>query len=219
MPGKKQPHRVVLCDDDRWVRQGLRSLLNECPDFDVAAEFENAPDLLEFLALATEQLDLVIIDLEFSGRIVLPVLETLVADGRRVVVFSAHDEFAHEVVEHGVAGYVSKLAGDAALLAAARCACRGYFSLFLPQAMRPRLNPPQKPEAVDEQELGLDFSSRELAVLTLMAGGAINREIAQSLCISPKTVESYRTRLSKKTGLSRRTELVRYAIQHGLVAP
>lgn len=214
--------RIVIADDHAILRAGLRSLLNVQPDMDVVAE---ATDGNEAVDRATEHKpDVLLLDLS------MPKAGGLSAIGRvregspktRILVLTMHDDQAYlrSVLEAGGAGYLVKRAADTELLAAIRAVHEGgsYIDVSLGSAELKRVyGATSKGEEASDVPPVSVLSDRERQVLELVAMGHTHKEIAHSLSVSVKTVETYRLRLSEKLGLRSRAELVRYAINLGLM--
>src|SRR5574341_319597 len=134
----------------------------------------------------------------------------------KVLILSMHDDrgYLRQVLRAGASGYVLKKAADTELLAAIQAAARGEVFLdpglakvLVDEVMGPQATPDDAPP----------LSGRERDVLRLVAHGHTNQQVADRLCISVKSVETYKARLMEKLGLKGRAELVRYALQHGLL--
>ena len=176
-------------------------------------------------AVAALRPDVVVLDLSMPRLAGLPALQTLVEQqpAVRVLVLTMHEEpeTARRVLEAGGRGFVVKRAVDVELIAAIRAVHRGeiylHSSLTGPlldvgRSGREAGGPPADP--------GLEsLSRREQEVLRLLSRGHTNQEIADRIFLSVKTVETYRARLVEKLGLRSRADLVRYALDHGLLAP
>jgi DNA-binding NarL/FixJ family response regulator len=208
--------RVLLVDDHRILREGLRSLLERQPDIKVVGEAGDGLEALRKVALL--QPDVVVMDIAMPG------MDGLEATARikkehpqvRVLALTQYDEeqFIVPLLRAGASGYVLKRAGRKEVLQAIRqVAEEGAF--LPPQAARQILKAMQEPQEEPEPRL----TPREAEVLRLVAQGKTNREIAALLGISPKTVSVHRSNLMAKLGLHSSTDLVRYAIRKGLVAP
>lgn len=202
--------RILIADDHRVVRTGLRLLLETRPDLKVVGEASSGPQALE-LAMA-ERPDLVILDLAMPGGSGLEILEAL-THWSRVLVLTMHDDVAYvrQVMRTGGAGYVLKEAADVELLAAVDAVAAGETYIY--PTLAARLLETDEVKAVQSVSL----SPRESEVLRLIALGHTNQEIAEQLMVGIRTVETYRTRLCEKLGLHTRSELVRYALEKGLV--
>lgn len=210
------PLTVVLADDHVVVRSGLRLLLEAEPAIEVVAE---ADDVTSALAAVREHRpDVLVLDLHMPGEPSLPAIPRLRRDcpGTRVVVLTAQRDpsYAGEALRLGAAGYVPKEAAGNHLLEAILVAGRGEGTYLEPR-LGARLAAARAAAAGAAPEL----TARELDVLRLIARGLTNREIAERLYLSVRTVESHRARIQRKLGRSRRSDLVDYALERGLVEP
>lgn len=212
---KDQPGRggitIVLADDHAVVRSALRMLLESEPDLEVVAEAGNADEATRYVR--GHKPSVLVLDLNMPGP---PSLEAVPAiqeasPQTRIVVLTMQAEtaFARQALQSGVVGYVLKDAAEAELIQAVRLAAEG--KAYLQPAVGARLA--SEPEARDEH----DLSEREAQVLRLIALGHTNAEVAGQLFLSVRTVESHRAHIQRKLGLTTRSELVRYALAHGMV--
>jgi two-component system, NarL family, response regulator NreC len=202
------PLTIVIADDHAVVRQGLRLLLETEEDLAVVGE---ASDLEETLAVLREQRPAVLVlDLHMGRELSLTTLSELRSASRStaVVILTMDDDpaFVQPAWSAGAAGYVLKEASRTELVRAIRTVGRGGRYL----------DPAIGGWALTSAGDGV-LSERELDVLRLLALGHTNSEIARQLHISPRTVETHRANLQSKLGLSGRPELVRYALEHGVI--
>jgi two-component system, NarL family, response regulator NreC len=204
---------IVLADDHVVVRSGLRLLLDQAGGFRVVAEAGNADAALR--SVLGYKPDVLVLDLNMPGEPTS--LEAIprvpeVSPATRVVVLTMQDDpvFAREALRAGAAGYVLKEAADSELVEAVRRAAAGetYLNPRLGAALATATARDAAPD---------DLSHREAEVLRLIALGHTNAEIAQQLYLSVRTVESHRARIGQKLRVSTRAELVRYAIDRGLL--
>lgn len=209
---------ILLVDDHAVLRAGLRLLLDGQPDLRVIGEAE---DVRTAVAQATTlQPDLILLDLSLTGSSGLAAIPALraVAPHSRILVLTMHDDegYVRQALAAGANGYVLKRAADAELIAAIRAVLRGELYIH-PALTRQLLEDllPQTP-ALNPWE---SLSEREREVLLLVARGYTAAEIAEQLNLSPKTVETYRTRGMEKLGLRSRAALVQYALNHNLLTP
>ena len=208
--------RVLIADDHAVLRAGLRLLINGQPDMEVVGEAgDGAEALRQTRALCPDVLTL---DLSMPGGSVIPVIERLKQEcpQTRVLVLTMHDDAAYlrTVLAAGGSGYVVKKAADAELLTAIRTVHRGraFVDFDLNAGTLPGLlDGPSGPAGV--------LSQREREVLELLAQGHTNQVIADRLYLSVKTIETYRTRIADKLGLKTRADLVRYALEMGILSP
>lgn len=210
------PIRIVLADDHQVVRSGLSLLLEAEDDIEVVGEAGDADATLR--AVLGHRPDVLILDLTMPGSLTplqaLPLVRERCAQTATVVLTMQQDpEFAREALRAGALGYVLKEAADTELIEAIRRAAAG----------EPYLNPAlgAKLAATPERETGPpdDLSARELEVLRLIALGHTNAAIGTRLFLSVRTVETHRSHVQQKLGRSTRAELVRYALDHGLLDP
>ena len=213
-----QPARVLLADDHPVVRQGLRSLLDGMPEFTVVAE---AGDGLEALntALRTD-VDLAILDVSMPRMTGVDAARQIRANRPDVTVLmlSMHDseQYLFAALAAGASGYVLKSAADRDLVDACRAALRGEPFLY-PSAVRSLIRDHLRHDG--EGGVPEVLTPRELEIVKLIAEAYSNKEIAELLVISVKTVERHRANILEKLGMSDRVELTRYAIRRGLVEP
>jgi two-component system response regulator NreC len=202
---------VVIADDHAVVRSGLRLVLEAAPGFEVVAEAGDVDAALR--TVLGHKPSVLVLDLNMPGS--RPSLEAIPAvaeasSGTRVVVLTMQDdaEFAREALRAGALGYVLKEAASGELVEAVRRAAAGETYL------NPRLG-----AALAAAPLGPpgDLSAREVEVLRLIALGHTNAEIAEQLHLSVRTVEYHRAHIQQKLGRSSRAELVRYALDNGLL--
>jgi DNA-binding NarL/FixJ family response regulator len=209
---------IVLADDHPIVRQGLRALLEVEPDLHIVGE---AGDGLETVQLVERlQPDVLVVDLMMPGLNGLDVTREV---GQRspqthVIILSmyANDAYVLEALRAGAAAYVLKQSTADELVRAVREATAG----------RRYLSPPLSERAIEAymqraKEAALDpyetLTTREREVLHLAAEGLSNAEIAARLFLSPRTVEVHRANLMRKLGLHSQTDLIRYALQRGIL--
>jgi DNA-binding NarL/FixJ family response regulator len=210
---------IVLADDHTIVRQGLRAILEAEKDFTIVGEASNGQDALA----QVEQLrpDILVLDLALPDIHGLEVVRRLRSRHiqTRVVVLSMHARGAYiqEAMKQGVKGYVLKGSDAKELVQAIRQAMLGksYLSPALAQlAIETQLQITQN-QNLDPYET---LTNREREILPLAASGMSSNEIGKKLFISPRTVEVHRARILRKLGLQNQTELIRYAIQRGILS-
>ena len=206
--------RVVLADDHRILLDGLRQLLDAKGDMQVVATATDAPSAIE--AVRTHRPDVLVLDISMPGGGGLEVARRVreMELGTKIVVLTmyAEDRFVMEAVRLGAAGYVLKRAADIELIEAIRAVAAGEAYLT-PAAIRLLLEQQQQESGRPEPAL----SPREREVLRFTARGFSNLEIAERLFVSPKTIDTYRSRIMAKLDIHRRSELVDYALRNGLL--
>jgi len=209
---------VLLADDHRVVRQGLRALVSGEPDFEVVGEADNGR---EAVALAKKLLpDVVVMD------IAMPLLNGLEATRQiarqmpstKVLVLSSYGDYVQQLTQAGAAGYLIKQTAASELLTAIREVRKGnaFFSPSIARRLRDQCRGTlTNGQPVDTQDVQL--TSREAEVLQLIAEGQPNKQIADGLGISVKTVEKHRQTLMAKLNIHCIADLTRYAISKGIV--
>jgi two-component system response regulator NreC len=209
--GESEVTTIVLADDHTVVRNALRLLLDAEPDFEVVAEAGDVDDAVRYVR--GHKPTVLILDLNMPGRASLDAVPEIreVSPRTEVVVLTMQNEpaFARRALQAGVRGYVLKEAADAELVQAVRSAAAG--DTYLQPALGARL------AAGEAGGDGDELSDRERDVLRLIALGHTNAEVAEQLYISIRTVESHRAHIQQKLSLSSRAELVRYALERGLI--
>jgi DNA-binding NarL/FixJ family response regulator len=211
--------RVLVADDHEIVRKGLKLVLTAEPDLDVVAEAADGEDAVR--RALQDDIDLAILDISMPRKTGLQAAREL---GRRrpelrLLILSMYDneQFLFEALKAGASGYVLKSGADDDIVNACRAAMRGEPFLY-PAAVRALIRDviTQTGERGEELEL---LTPRELEVLKLIAEGHNSKEIATTLVLSIKTVESHRANLLHKLGMRDRVDLTRYAIRRGLIEP
>src|ERR687892_316048 len=202
--------RIVLADDHAVVRSALRLLLDAEPDLEVVAEAGDIESTVRYVR--GHKPDVLVLDLNMpSGRSLGAVPEILEASPQTsVVVLTMETDpvYAREAIQAGVLGYVLKEAVDEELVNAVRLASAG--KTYLQPELGAKL-------AADTGEAADGLSERELEILRLIALGHTNTEIAEQLFLSVRTIESHRAHVQQKLKLNKRSDLVRYALEHGLL--
>ena len=212
--------RILLADDHTIVRQGLRFIIDAEPDLEVVAEASNGHEALT--RAMKDDIDLAILDIAMPTMTGLQAARELAArrPELRMLILSMHDDegYLFEALKAGTAGYVLKSVADRDLVEACRAAMRGEPFLYAGaeralvrdyvQRARAGETPPEDP-----------LTPREQQIVKLIAESHTNRQIAEVLTISEKTVETHRANILEKLGMRDRVELTRYAIRRGLIEP
>jgi two-component system, NarL family, invasion response regulator UvrY len=207
--------RVVIADDHTVVRRGLADVITEAMDLEVAGEAASGDDLLALLRQGVP--DIVVLDLNMPGLSGLDLIKQLRAEFPELplLVLSMHpeDQYAVRVLRAGVSGYLTKETAETDLVTAIRRVASGgrYLTPVMAEALLSHLDTP----SAEAPHLAL--SDREFQVLRLIASGKPVGVISDELALSVKTVSTYRTRLLQKLGLKNNAELMRYALDNGLV--
>jgi two-component system response regulator NreC len=204
------PIRIVLADDHAVVRSGLRMLLDNEPDFEVVAEASDVDSARRYVR--GHHPAVLVLDLNMPGGSSLEAIPVIREESpeTQIVVLTMQQEpaFARQALGTGALGYVLKEAADDELVEAVRRAAVGESFLNPRLGARLASEPPGPPD---------DLSEREVDVLQLIALGHTNAEIAGKLYLSVRTVETHRSHIQQKLGLSTRAELVGYALERGLI--
>ncbi len=214
---KRAQTRVLIVDDHAVVRAGLRMLLDAEDDIEPVGEAGNAREgVFEARSLKP---DVILLDVVMPGQSGLEVLPQLVHENpdAKVLVLSMQDDpqYVREAFAAGASGYVLKEAADAEVVNAIREVARG--GRYVHPELGARLIAAEAEERRREAEDPL--SEREREVLRLLALGHTNQEIAKMLYISVRTAETHRAHIMQKPRLQTRAELVRYALEQGLLEP
>jgi two-component system response regulator NreC len=208
-----KPIRLLLADDHAIMRAGLRMLLEAQPDMTVVAEASDGEEAVR--RAHTTHPDVAVIDLTMPGLSGVETLQRLRRElpATRLLVLTMHDDpgYARMAQAAGAAGHVIKDAQSAELLAAIRAVHRGQAFVHVGADGPASATAPRRPGPAPA------LSPRERQVLELLAHGHTNREVADRLVLSVKTVETHRARLSDKLGLHSRADLVRLALELGLL--
>lgn len=212
--------RLLLVDDHAILRAGLVKLLSEQGDLEVVGEASNGREAVQ----KVQELhpDIVLMDIG------MPVMNGMEAtrqikkrgDAAKILILTMHDneEYLFQVLQAGASGYVLKKAADSDLVNAIRVVHSGDCFLYPSAAKMVVEDYLEKLKHGGEPATSYDsLTDREREILTLVAEGYTNREIAESLFISVKTVETHKAHIMEKLNLHKRAELVRYAIRKGLL--
>lgn len=206
--------RIIIADDHNIVRQGLRQILALAPDITVVGEAANGQEVLAMIAQL--ECELLLLDMTMPGLSGVELIKRI-KQGERplsVLVLSMHNEgqLVSRALKAGAVGYITKDSDPETLVAAIRKVARGGKYI--------------DPTLVDEMvfNLGMDrrmpherLSDREFQIYQLLVGGKSVTSIAESLCLSSKTISTHKLRLMQKMQLNSIAELTRYAMEHRLV--
>lgn len=211
--------KIMLVDDHAVVRSGLRMLLDGEADVEILGEAGTASEAIN--AAGTLEPDVILMDIglpDMSGIDATREIKRL-WPGISVVALTIHEdqEYFFKMLEAGASGYVPKRAAPEELLTAIRVAASGEVYLYpsLAKLLVKDYLVQEQPQSSENTLNGL--TPREQEVLTLLADGNSNQEIAEQLTISPKTVARHRENIMRKLNLHSRTELVKYAIRKGII--
>jgi len=206
--------RILLADDHKMVREGLRLLIDSQPDMRVVGEAANGREVL--LRARELKPDVVVMDLSMPELNGLQATERLRAESPeiKVVAITANEDesYLRQLCKVGAAGYVLKRSAGDELVKAISLVSKGgvYFEASLASKALARQMTGGKKDAGT-----VELSEREKEVLVMLAWGYSNKEIAGQFTLSVKTVETYKVRIGEKLGLRSRTEMVQYALRQG----
>ena len=206
--------KVIIVDDHPVVRRGLKQILHEEPDVKVVGEAESAQEA--FKIIRTIDCDAVVLDISLPGASGVEILKQLKHEYQKlpVLILSVHPEeqYAVRVMKAGASGYLTKESAPEELVKAIRKIISGgkYISSSLAERLITDIDASGKPR---HEKL----SDREFEIMRMIARGKAIKKIAEELCLSEKTVSTYRSRIMEKMKMSTNSDLTRYALENHLV--
>jgi DNA-binding NarL/FixJ family response regulator len=220
------PIRIALVDDHTLVRAGMRALLDKMAGVDVVAEASDGREALRLLGPARP--DLVLMDIAMRGLNGLEAASQMKKDVPqiRVIILSMHanEEYVIQALHAGAMGYLLKDAATAELEVAVRAVARGQtylspvISKYVITNYLQRVSGGEEGGLYHEPSLGDCLTPRQREILQLIAEGSTTREIAETLHLSVKTIETHRSQLMERLDIHDIAGLVRYAIRTGVIA-
>lgn len=217
----QNPIRIVVADDHALVREGIRRVLDEVPEFEVVAEAANGQEALD--CVKRTEPDVLLLDLTMPGIGGLAVTRLIrsESDRPRVIILSIHDEEEYVVraVQAGADGYLLKDDAGPKMLRHAVTVVHSGESFFSPRAAGVLAVSVRNVESDPSPQPIDSLTGREFDVLRLLASGESNKQMAAALGISRRTVESHRESLMKKLGIRTVAGLTRLALEQGLLKP
>jgi DNA-binding NarL/FixJ family response regulator len=216
--------RILLADDHNIVRNGIKSLLEKEPDMEIVGEATDGQQALDMLGSANQLPDIVLTDVNMpvmNGMELTAQINALYPKVKIIVLSMLdHERYVVQAFKAGATGYVLKNVSADELTFSIRHICN-YNERFICMELAMRLvdkiiNTEEAPQA--EQQINLDLSKREAEVLTLIAEGFTNQEIAEKLFTSKRTVEGHRQNLLEKTGARNTAALIRFAILNNIIS-
>ena len=211
--------RVLLVDDHTIVREGICALLELSPEIEIVGEAGNGNEALEIAA--KQKIDIVLMDLSMPEMGGLKRPDSCKEfPGIKVIILTQYSDEEHvfSILEAGAHGFLNKSAASSELISAIRSVYRGD-SYLSPSATRHLIKNYQLEAHIKKKRDSYEqLTGREKEVLRLLAEGLTNKEIAKLLVISPKTVDSHKTRLMAKLELRNRAELIKYALQKKIIS-
>jgi DNA-binding NarL/FixJ family response regulator len=207
--------QVIIADDHTLVRDGLRRILESAHDFEVVGEGQDAATTLALVRERSARV--LVLDLSMPGRSGVDLIKQIKEEKPelRILVLTMHAEqqYAVRAFKAGAAGYLTKESASAELVSAVTKVASGgvYVSMAMAERFAQSLNEPA--DTLPHQRL----SDREFEVFRRIAAGETITEIAQTLCVSAKTVSTYKVRILEKMQMPHEAALVRYALRHKLL--
>ena len=206
--------KVLIADDHTIVREGLKQIVSDTCDITVADEARNGQEILD--KIDRQHFDVIVLDISMPGMNGIEVLKCIHSQKPKlpVLILSIYpeDQYAIRVLRSGASGYLTKESAPDELINAIRKIAVG--GKYITNSLAEKLV-----LAIDEnteKPLYETLSDREFQVLKLIASGKTVNEIADRLCLSEKTISTYRSRILEKMRMKNNSELMHYAIQHGL---
>lgn len=213
--------RIVLADDHAILRSGIVLILNTQNDMEVVGEAANGEEAV-FLCREKEP-DIILLDLNMPGISGLEAIEKIkhASPGVKILVLTMHDEeeYLKKVLKSRCSGYILKKAADTELISAIRMVHRGEVFVdhsLVKHLVNDLISPGGQNEPCPGRHSGV-LSEREQEVFKLIALGYTNKQIADQLVLSVKTVESHKSKIKEKLNIKSRSDMVRYAIKNGLL--
>ncbi|HON39440.1 MAG: response regulator [Desulfomonilia bacterium] len=207
--------RILVADDHTVVREGVKQILSAQSDIVVEDEAEDGKETLEKVLRGS--FDMVLLDISMPGRGGLEVLEDILKSKPKlpVLILSMHPEeqYAVRALRAGASGYLTKASAAHELIGAIRKVSRGgkYVTASLAEKLAVAL------DSKADKQLHDRLSTREYQVMLMLASGKSVSEIARELCLSVKTISTYRIRVMNKMGMKKNAELTFYAMNHRLI--
>jgi len=207
--------RIVIADDHTIVREGLKQVLSAASDLTIVGEAQNGHEVLQ--RVREQDFDVLLLDMSMPGKSGIELIKQVRAEKPRlrIMVLSMHQEpqYAVRAIRAGASGYLTKESASAQLVSAIRKVAGG--GAYITDAVAEQLALGAMPQTDGPPHSAL--SDRELQVFRLLVAGGTVSEIADQLNLSVKTVSTHKARILQKMNMSNPTELIRYALQHGLI--
>lgn len=208
--------KVMIADDHKMVREGLKKLIEFDGDIRVIAECGDGADCIA--KISTVKPDIVLLDINMPDMNGMEVLTSIHGEEirPRILMLTVHNEIAYlmKALDMGVDGYILKDSDSRELIRAIRCVYEG--ERFIEPSLIPLLNSKLIARDLDEKKVD-SLSDREVEVLKLVAGGLLNKEIADRLSISERTVKNHMSNIFRKIDCTDRTQAAVFCIRSGLV--
>ncbi len=207
--------KILLVDDHEVVRLGLKSLISRYPQFEVVAEAENASEAIKKASL--HKPDVVVMDIRLPGKSGIEATREIIRlnpDAKVIMLTSyAEEELLFEAITAGASGYVLKQIGSGELIRALEAIGQGE-ALLDPALTQRVFDKVREASRKAEEEAFGTLTDQELRILSLVAKGKTNKEIADTIFLSEKTVRNYVSSIFSKLNLSTRAQAAAYAVTH-----
>lgn len=207
--------RILVADDHTVVREGIKQILAGQDDMIVEDEAASGQEVLQ--KVTQKNYDLILLDISMPGRSGLEILDDLKTLHPKIpiLILSMHPEeqYAVRTLRAGAAGYLTKASAPQELISAIQKVSRGgkYVTVSLAEKLAFEL------DAGAEKPRHEKLSNREYQVMLMLASGRSVREVAEELCLSAKTISTYRTRILEKMDMKKNAELTLYAVKNNLI--
>jgi two-component system response regulator NreC len=213
--------RVFIADDHGVLRGGLRALISAQDDMEVVGEAANGPDAEAGIKDTEPDVALMDISMPNGGGLAAIAAVKQTRPKTRILVLTVHDElgYVRAAADAGAIGYVVKNVVDTELLAAIRAVAQGRSFMDSSVSLETRQSMQTKVAEAIRGRRASQLTEREREVMGRVAEGYTNSQIAEELRLGVKSVETYRSRVMQKLGLTSRADLVRFALECGLLAP
>lgn len=209
--------RIVIADDHAIVREGLKRIVSEAPGLEIVGEAADGGQVIQ--AIRELEFDVLVQDLSMPGRSGMELIKQVKSEKPRlrILVLSMHEELQYAVraIKSGASGYLTKESAPALLVQAIHKVAGGGAFISAEVAEQLALGAMPGVESKSHESL----SDREFEVFKLLVAGVSVTEIGSRLNLSAKTVSTHKSNLMQKMGLGNQSELIRYAIKHGLADP
>jgi DNA-binding NarL/FixJ family response regulator len=209
--------RIVIADDHAIVREGLKRIVGDVAEFQVVGEAADGGEVMK--VVREREFDVLVLDLSMPGRSGMELIKLVKSEKPklRILVLSMHQEtqYAVRAIKSGASGYLTKESAPALLEQAIRKIAGGGAYISAEVAEQLALGAMPGSDSLPHESL----SDREFEVFRLLVAGDAVSDIAHKLNLSVKTVSTHKANLMQKLGLANQTELVRYALKHGLTDP
>jgi two-component system response regulator NreC len=214
--------RVFIADDHGILRGGLRALITAQADMEVVGEAGSGPEAERGVTETEPDVVLMDISMPRGGGLAAIAAIKRVRPKTRILVLTVHDElgYVRAAADAGAIGYVVKNAVDTELLAAIRAVAQGrtFMDVSVNLGLAQQSMMQKRPDATRGRETA-QLTAREREVMGRVAEGYTNAQIAEELRLGVKSVETYRARVMEKLGLASRSDLVRFALESGVLVP